>query len=841
MNISVRCFGMSQKETFLKSVERALEKCLKLLLNEQFDQSQFIIIFADNDPLSFLHTLSNLVQEKAINTEFSTLIIPCNLNQQYKPDLSSFGALEPIHFPVRLLELIEIIVSQKLIEKDVRVDLIGMLRAAAKTWSLVSSRNSTHSINIAPIWTKDYDPLNLKNRNSPLQPIAVIIDDDKTFRSQAKSKLDKSFQIFEFETIEQYAESVKKNSEIPAATSVDVFFLDIVNQHRDGNKESVLEGVVEALPFLRIARELQTFPLIIMLSDLPAADISHLCYRAGANYYLEKDLFLYYPDITDYLSKILWHLIIGKYELSKSSPNKVAVNDLKRWEWTENEDDRELEDISYTIKMIRSLYERDFHINRVDLLEKFGGGFGGGQTIAIQPWIKKDDTENKIAPRIVKINRIDKMIQEWTAYHHLIATNTTHSFARIEPYFYRDHHNAIIAYTLAGSSNAYDAGKITDSYEMLITRHRCSKKIPHLLFESILAQLHSIKYKPKEFDDIIRFMAEELEPMKSKTFTLTDEKSEKFEISKVTPSKQTTEIVCYPTDSFSLSKFSFQLTEECSKWFLRRKKTINGIIQDDLIYSILTPEEIFGKVFCDERKKGYDDKTNARQQKFLDFLKSNFRNQIENFCSFIRINHNQIRRHLSKTHWRVVHGDLNIRNLIYDEESDNFWLIDFANTREGPPAIDFIVFEFQIRMYLLCPVMLNILDSFRAHEWFEYAEKIVYKFEHILQNSNRVKIKSIQDILQEMNIELSGDNLATFKLGWQIIYDTRRLAFKTFYDSEQGRQVYDFIFALFAIRATQKFKAEMKDEKGPLGTLWAAHAFKVATERIYKQFKNWCE
>ncbi len=59
-----------------------------------------------------------------------------------------------------------------------------------------------------------------------------------------------------------------------------------------------------------------------------------------------------------------------------------------------------------------------------------------------------------------------------------------------------------------------------------------------------------------------------------------------------------------------------------------------------------------------------------------------------------------------ETRFSVVHGDLNLQNVLVDSETGFAWLIDFAETRSGPTVFDLQRLEVQVITKLLPPTLL---------------------------------------------------------------------------------------------------------------------------------------
>jgi len=167
----------------------------------------------------------------------------------------------------------------------------------------------------------------------------------------------------------------------------------------------------------------------------------------------------------------------------------------------------------------------------------------------------------------------------------------------------------------------------------------------------------------------------------------------------------------------------------------------------------------------------------------------------------------------------IVHGDLNLRNFIGMENGERLWLIDFANTRPGPPAADFVTFETEIRFQMIVPCLLSAMDGESdPRTWYARAHSVLERFEELTQDENRVYMS----MWEEREVKLHDESIAQVKQAWQMILRSRTRAFDTFYRGREGREIYDSVLALFVLRALQKYRNELIQKQGPLGTLWAA-------------------
>ncbi|MBV7330168.1 aminoglycoside phosphotransferase family protein [Chloroflexi bacterium TSY] len=64
-----------------------------------------------------------------------------------------------------------------------------------------------------------------------------------------------------------------------------------------------------------------------------------------------------------------------------------------------------------------------------------------------------------------------------------------------------------------------------------------------------------------------------------------------------------------------------------------------------------------------------------------------------------------LKENRKEVQYSVIHGDLNLRNIMVDPETGASWLIDFADMREGPTLLDFQRLEEHVIAEMLAPAM----------------------------------------------------------------------------------------------------------------------------------------
>jgi hypothetical protein len=195
-----------------------------------------------------------------------------------------------------------------------------------------------------------------------------------------------------------------------------------------------------------------------------------------------------------------------------------------------------------------------------------------------------------------------------------------------------------------------------------------------------------------------------------------------------------------------------------------------------------------------------------------------------------------LRKNVERMHYCVVHGDLNLRNVIVSEETGALWLIDFARTRQSIPALDYITFEMAIRSKVLSPIIarLALVGPAQVEEkWALEVSEFAKTFEELTQSEARLD-RGLIERLRAFHADER--DVLRFKQGWQTILDVRQIAFQKFYRGA-SRVVYDAVTMLLAMRAMQKYDDDLLSDCGPTATLWAAAAFEVA----YGQADRWVE
>lgn len=710
-------------------------------------------------------------------------------------------------------------------------------------------------------------------------PTVYLIDDREDFAEIVRTKvrgtsLNKRPDFRHFGNLDKYLAEVQKQTANPVP-AVDIFLVDIV----DAGAEGALAGLDRVLPRLKKAKGLRRFPQILMLSNVPAEQIAALCHAAGADYYIDKNTFAAHPDAVHLLEGVLWHNTNARDQLKSAADAKfegpkwtnfktkpVAVLGENGWSgWSAlaerltNNNVFATEAFVDEVKMVVDIFETEYAVDRIDLLEVHGVGLSGARTLSVRPWSEREDRDGDgkpdltpMAPRIVKIDFADKMTREWAAYHDYVATLTTESFARIEHYFLRRGDRGALSYTLAGSAQAAAKGRITDCHELLLTDyHPLIGQVSTKLFRELLVPLHECTRGGVGFNVVKSTFAHELAPVQTgqdlaaicdlRESTLSPRNATEYEI---------TEVVHLEASRHTLSKVRFRPVEaefpvytadckESSKdaWTVHPGKRFMGVVGTAV--EIEDPKESIKQRlenFINLQHQGQSPKMSApgfivgkapitALTSSLDFFDSRpfYARRLQRIFK-------SLEQRDTKHYYCVVHGDLNLRNVICSEETQSLWLIDFARTRDGLPALDYVAFEMAIRAKILAPILGTMPSD--TPGWAHRIHTLTNQFEKYTQADSRLDRAFLNTDLP--NAGISERNVQRFKQGWQLILETRQIAFEKFYRGT-ARDIYDATMTVLAMRAMQKYDDDLRAPFGPVAIIWACSVFDIA----YKDSSKW--
>ncbi|MBA3231568.1 MAG: phosphotransferase [Acidobacteria bacterium] len=186
-------------------------------------------------------------------------------------------------------------------------------------------------------------------------------------------------------------------------------------------------------------------------------------------------------------------------------------------------------------------------------------------------------------------------------------------------------------------------------------------------------------------------------------------------------------------------------------------------------------------------------------------------------------------------YWCVVHGDLNVRNVLCGEESGDLWVIDFAKTDFGPPAIDFVVFEMACRLDLLAGPLAARFEaevpsgSVNESEWLAGARRLLERFERSTVDDERLDLGALSTGAAAVRED------ARIKRAWQAVLTARRIAFESFYREPKARRVYGVVLALYCLRALQRYRTLVTEDYAPFGALWIQVIFERTVSALVRR------
>jgi len=678
-----------------------------------------------------------------------------------------------------------------------------------------------HTVAIRPLWSGVVE-LDGTACGQGVRPCIVVIDDDTAFCTAAEERLSACAEVHTFSTFRDYL----RRKDVPPVKVVDLFLIDLVEGEAGGGDEGSrprLSGLEEVLPRLRRERGLRPFPQLYAVSVLPVEKAGHIAQQLGADYYLDKTLLLAHPDPARLIGALLWHTTEGLRRLSVLP----LPDDHGAWPgWAALADEIDLSSTEAIKQMAWSLYGSQHHLKRIDLLEHLTGGLSGVLVVSVQPRLADegaDGASRPMAPRIVKRDHWWKMADEWSAYHAHIAPLTTRGFARVEPFFWRDDQHAVISYTLAGAARSFALGQIVSLRTRLVRGPEQPAALVRRLFTDVLDPLHTSVSHPRSLADVVRFMARELDPVPvhwNPAQPGPDCWPEVVLVSAVAKGEEDRCRLRYRPVAAGFPVFEIEVGIPRSvQWLVRGGKRMRLPTADRLIRP---PHEAFADLLgAAAVPPGGDGARGACCEAFFQQLQR-LDADGEVLRRFEQFVHGVLgcREDRAVAYWSVVHGDLNLSNVLCDEDTGDLWVIDFAKTRLGPPAIDFIVFEMACRLeWLAGPLAAEWVGVDRSgpEAWLRRARAVLEAFERSTVEDGRVDLRRLAAAAEGCHPA----NDEEVRRGWQAILAARQLAFDTCYRGPEARLVYDLILALYCLRALQRYRSLVATAHAPLGALWA--------------------
>ena len=702
-------------------------------------------------------------------------------------------------------------------------DLVAYLGGLADQYR---TQRTVHGKAVREIW--EANKFHLPDRKGMFPVKVVLVDDDPDFRKKAEGSLGNAVDLEVYPSLNEYLSDVESSKATPPE-SVALFLLDIVSEKKGTLS---LPGMERALPALNRARGLKQQPLIFMLSTLPRKMIGHICLRMRADYYLEKREF----NADQAPGETLWNLMVS---IAHADAWMSTCNDESKWDkwrgWKKLLDDAQIQSeeclsqLRVDLALLWQLFSRSMKVERIDLIKSFADGKSGARVLAVS--VKTINHNHPIAPRIVKCAPHAKLVQEWTAFHENIATVMTGSFGRVEPCYAVKSERAALSMTIAGTTSDFSMDRIVGCNEIFERDAAHAAFIPKRIFSTLLLPLHGMDCgRDLPMSAVLDFMASELLPVRVGAFETGDTN---VEIVKVKRDPDLCE-VCFQEVrekklGFPLLNYGGDdLKKQGTLWHVRPGTRCKIKLQHPAGL-IVKPSEAIKRSLENAQRNLEKDQSNGKdeKQKAFDSIEPALKVLVKRLVldldqRIITFTTKLKERSSLCVNYGVVHGDLNLKNILTSEVSEGLWLIDFANTRPGLPALDFVTFEVELRLQLIVPRIAEIFNGkcLMPDKWMDDVWNCAGRFETLVQDDERVDVKA-------MCAEITDGNNQVIKRAWQGVLGTREQAFRMHYPDTKGRAVYDAVFVLFLLRVLQKYEAELFSPLGPVGIVWAAAAMDV--------------
>jgi hypothetical protein len=435
----------------------------------------------------------------------------------------------------------------------------------------------------------------------------------------------------------------------------------------------------------------------------------------------------------------------------------------------------------------------------------------------------------------------DKLAQEWTAFHRHIASVMTHSFGRVEPYFVRTRDAAAISLTLAGSAEDFSRDSIIDCKEMIENPRRDVGGLPRRIFGDLLSPLHRMNCSQKLCSALLEFLAEDLAPVQVAITDLGEGPIE-CEIQKTKwrdGRLASVQFRCVKGENrgFPIYTAAWPGALPTPYWRARPGKRFRCTLQRPEEGSLPPTQVVYPSCAIAQNLKEAEPHLRGieGQVSAIGLLIEDLRSRIEVKYDPMKLVSRLQAEAGRYVQFGVVHGDLNLRNILGSESTPHLWLIDFANTRPGIPAIDFVTFEVEVRTQVLLPrLACQLIGRLREpNEWYECGRRLLEEFEASTQDEHRVNLDVIPSELWTGSLAAArSTDRDVIRRAWQVILGARSVAFETLYQGTDGRNLYDAMLTFFSLRVLQKYKLELLAETGPLGSLWAAVILENCMERM---------
>lgn len=839
----IYCYGK-----FPVAIKNSLEKVGTL----RHDDKQAVLLFRweRDDAFHAVHALMNASEDLEHTEAENVALFLAKLQDELYPDPpKGFGSWE---HPLCLPTLFESSSPREDAVKAVAEAIIKYRNLGGCESLALTAHNSA----VKELW-QDND---VKIKGNVLQARALLIDDHVTLDPESSvsnhwyksasellrlgfevflaNRLESSNSDFSGVTIENPIRVVKDNDEIrlePTSKddrvldmkSVDVVFLDIAEEIE--KQQFILSGLGRDLHLLNSMRSLLPVPQIYMLSHLKRPLIAHLCLANGADYYLEKEEFLH--DRPFPLGKLLVHTTktLRGRDISHIKPEHWLPEVEDDWDRflkseyaaeTNSEKQKQIQEHQTNVRTFAyQLYGQTHHVDRVAFLKILGGGLSGAAALFVRP----HDKHGAQRPRVMKVASKYETAMELHAYKHLVEPYVSDGFARIESNWVTKDDLGCISYEFAGAD--YEGERVVEfeAVKDLLSVERAIQYLD-LLFErmdTLHCKVLSAEESEKDLLEVGRYFRSELVPPTIHAWPKNSDESDNssdFEILKVSSDDDKTLTAkvglkqCTQRGIESLRTWSVKDAEQNlgPKWLLYPGKTFRSVLPS-------SNEGVFQKCGCI---------LNGVENEKVSQLKKRFEKYKLDDALVTAINKSMgdnPKEPWKSTPWGIVHGDLHTNNFLVNGDVDGaaLWIIDYGKTRQGPPAMDYIVLEYELKRGLFA-LLGHYLENktLSAEEWVSTVMDFACAFEEALGGAS-FKPPKICVALQK--------NPAITR-AIHLIRHIRRRAFHKFYDGEKRRHYFLFLF-LFYIRVTQHYKGEAKEDYGPVGIALAA----AAAKRIYEK------
>ena len=839
---------MADKLQFYGPIPRPIKRALRKVVSVIGLENPVHLIWDDGTNMGRIEACSAFLGRYESST-WNASISVCQFSPV--PNMEPFISTANVHYmgiPFNLSQLFEYAKNPVEIKDELKEDIKNTLDDLLVLYRKKALGDETHEKPVSKeLWGK---PLPIVEKETPLRPTALFVDDRMgqlgkkgyAYLIDAGRKL--SSMGFEVWGCQKVPDSTTvsawnfdpENGFQPASKldlndigNIDIVFLDIVEMPTDPNAKITLPGIHRDLKILSRERSVLPYPQIYMLSHLRRELAAHLCLSQGANYYIEKrELLLDAPRL---LPEILHHTTTIRGPESIAALEGVELDAEQTASWTleklfpEKVGAKDASDrLNELCKYAYLLYSQNHHIREVTLVRKFDVGLSGSIVLHVRP----EDDLGRQRDRVMKIAGKYQMASELRAFSRYIEPYALRGFARVEDNWLVFGEEGAISYEHVGSAkNENDGdGAIIGLHEAFLQTSRAGLDDTLTVLFLRLKVLHTGRHEPQKVWEVWKYFRRELASSRLSEWQVTNGGESCFEILLVRAREtkkggsEALVALCVEQDKGAPALKTWRITEA---------QTVLG--PDFLIRP--------GKKFRDKTrspKKPFVSTTTAidkvikNKEKYpagniLKALRSEAQKYIKRLGlddKLVELAEAAAGNDAYNEPWGIVHGDLHMENVFVND--NEVWVIDYGKTREGPPAIDYAVFEYDVRYRFL----FSLLSSKVKHlmecpdKWLQTLIDCIGSFEDSIMTETEVPAWS----------ELSGLDQGqheTFERALQTIRKVRSSAFSQIYKGNE-RSCWLVLF-LYLIRVVQCYHIEAGHEDGPVGTLWAA----LLAKKIYEK------